>query len=115
MSAPAIGSRFEHDGTTWRVDAYLRRREIPPVDCYDPWAKILNDMRKKYPPRGFGPDNCPLEFCAAEDAEYVSAVGACGIIVRVSDVDVIGMVPWSEELLESERRTAASLIGQAVY
>jgi hypothetical protein len=95
-TVPDIGDRFAYDGRTYRVSAWIKPapRRL--------WSRDL------------GPDNCPLMFCAREEAIYVNGSGVCGAIVRVADVEVIGRVGWSEETLQSERLSAEALIGHEI-
>jgi hypothetical protein len=56
-----------------------------------------------------------MVFCLRDQAEYVSGSGVCGIIRRVEDVEIIGRVSWSEELIDEERRHAVRLAGQPIW
>ncbi|MEU4576081.1 hypothetical protein [Nonomuraea sp. NPDC023979] len=95
---PDIGDTFTRDGRSYRVTGWLKRSE-----------------RTGALARRLGPDSCPLQFCARDEAQYVSGYGICGVIVRVGDVVVTGRVPWTEDALASDRALAARLAGQRVY
>ena len=89
---PDIGDKFHYRDHGYRVDAWLKRSE--------------------HTGRNLGPDNCPLEFCARDEAQYVSGYGVCGVIVRLSDVVITGRVPWTKDDLASARATAVALVGR---
>ena len=123
---PRIGDTFAYafeyrDGRRdrpgrFRVSCYLKRHVPPPwpSDMPGPVRELFEEMRRKYPPGGHGPDNVPLVVCRRDEAEYVEGVGVCGVIVRVSDVHADGRVDWPEELLASARHHAELLIGEVV-
>jgi hypothetical protein len=94
---PAIGETFAYDEGRYRVTAWLCRASRAPI-----WARDL------------GPDRCKLRFCLREEAEYVSGAGVCGVVCRVSDVKVDGMVPWPADLLFDATQHAVWLAGQSV-
>lgn len=76
----------------FRVACYFKRHVPPawPDDMPGPVRELLEEMQRKYPPGCHGPDNVPLVVCRREEAEHVEGGGACGVIVRVSDVHVDG-------------------------
>jgi hypothetical protein len=96
-AVPDIGDLFEYDGHTFRVSGWLK-----------PAARRLAS-------RDVGPDRCPLVFCARDEAVYLSGSGVCGVIVRVTDVEVTGRVDWSEESFARAHKSAELLIGREVF
>lgn len=105
----------------WRVSCWLKRYERPPMaervakfpeHIREDMAEMLIRMDAKHPLAGHGPDRVPLIFCTRWEAEYVEGVEACGWIFRVSDIKATGRVPWSAELIESERKHANMLAGE---
>lgn len=105
---------YREKPSRWRVDAYLKRYTPPPLA--PEVAEFFESIGMGFEPtaRRVGPDNVPLVFCRREEAEYVSAAATCGIIVRVSDVHVIGRVNWPDDLMDDARRHAEVLIGEVV-
>jgi hypothetical protein len=118
---PDIGDCFDYamhwESTphSYRVTGWMCRREppAPPGPDADPQTRmaweIVQELRaegKIDPPRGAGPDNVPLRFCLQHEAEYVTGSGVCGVIVRVTDVQVTRRVDWTPELLADERAMA---------
>jgi hypothetical protein len=91
---PEIGDTFVHDGRGYFVDAWLKRADA------DSAAEPV------------GPDRCPLVFCTRDEAGYVSGRGVSGVLLRVSDVQVSGRMPWGEGILAVARGAALGLVGQ---
>lgn len=91
-TVPDIGDTFDRDGRRQVVTAWYKRNPAPLPTS-----------------RPAGPDQCPLVFCAREEAEYV---GTGGPIVRVADVRVTGRVGWSDDMLTRHRATIATLVGR---
>lgn len=116
---PDIGDTFTHTvlGQTgrYRVAAWLRRRPPRAPDPDPRMEELLRDLETRYPRRGAGPDNVPLEFCRRWEAEYVEGHGVGGVIVRVADVRVTGRVQWSKDLLDGERKHAELIAGEPVW
>lgn len=115
MSTPDVGDLFEHEGETLRVSGWLRVKAPPEVraELRGLFAEVLEHLTFETA-RPQGPDRKPLEFCTRDDAEYVSGSGVAGRIVRVADVTVTGRVPWSQDVIDRERRTALAMVGQEV-
>lgn len=98
----------------YRVTCWLRRRP-PRTPHPDPAVEeMIQELARRYPPRGHGPDRVPLVFCRREEAEYVGGAGVAGIIVRVSDVRVTGRVNWLPEHIADERRMANLQAGESL-
>jgi hypothetical protein len=79
-----VGDRLAYDGHFYVVSG---------------WIKLA---LRRLASRNVGPDNCPLVFCSREEAVYVTGSGVCGVIVRVTDVEIVGRVEW----VGSELRTS---------
>ena len=124
---PDVGDTFTaaipHDNHPrhWRVSCWLKRHERPPMaervakfpeHIREDMAEMLIRMDAKHPLAVYGPDKVPLMFCTRWEAEYVEGVEACGWIFRVSDIKATGRVPWSAELIESERKHANMMAGE---
>lgn len=119
--APFPWNRLHVSSAThsYRVDAWMRRRPVLPVHYEDEGRQRIHEMFAEMiadgridMPRGFGPDNVPLEWCRREDAEYVSGVGVAGTIQRIADVTVTGRVSWDEKTIQADRDFANSLAGE---
>jgi hypothetical protein len=113
-AVPDVGDRFQVEGLQsteyYVVTSWLRRRP-PRKPNLDPLVEeMLRDLQKKYPQRGAGPDQVPLEWCSREQAEYVSARGVGGTIVRACDVVVTGHI--ENDHVASERDHANLLAGE---
>lgn len=100
---PDIGDTFAHDFGLGDGNVYDRTFRV------SGWLKRATGGGRKV-----GPDNCPLEFCPRDEAEYVSGSGVCGVILRAADVTIIGRVSWSGSVLAEERKGFNLLIGQRV-
>ena len=94
------GTRFIHQGRTFRLNSFLCEEiYTPPEDpllakIYAEWhqedeAQVPTGMRR-----------IKLRHCLPSEATYISGSGICGCIVKISDIEVIGMVEWSVEQLE---------------
>jgi hypothetical protein len=115
---PWYRRRTHTETSSYRVNSWMRRRSPLPVSHGEDdarialmFAEMIADGRID-PPRGFGPDNVPMEFCHREEAEYVSGVGVGGVIARLDEITLTGRVPWSEELIRQERDHANQLAGE---
>ena len=108
---PEVGSLVEYgtngygDGTArWRVSSYMRVAVRPTFQRGDWLGEILFDGCQRC-----GPEEERMQWCLPEEATHVSLTGVCGTIARIGEVKVTGMVPWSDEVLENERRRAREL------
>jgi hypothetical protein len=117
---PWYARRVIRDESSYRVTGWLRRRQprsvpAPATEAEAAVQRIMAQLRDEGqipPPRGFGPDDVPLEHCLREEAEYVSGYGVAGTIQRVADVTVTGRVSWSEEHIAEARELAVVLAGE---
>lgn len=106
------------DTSSYRVTSWMRRRSPRPEPRTEEEAfirQMIDDMiaeGKLSTPRGFGPDQVPLEHCLREEAEYVSGYGVGGTIQRVTDVTVTGRVSWDEKTIQEHRDLAIALAGE---
>jgi hypothetical protein len=112
---PDIGDLFEHDGSVYRVDGWVRPA-APPEPAWHERGTFAEELDRLVfeTLREHGPDRRRLEFCARKDAEYVVGYGVAGVIVRVAGVRVSGRVPWPPETVERQRRLALALVGRPV-
>ena len=55
-----------------------------------------------------------MMWCAKEEATHVTGAGVAGCIEKLSDIEVTGRVPWTEEMIQSEVEQHERLIGQYV-
>lgn len=114
---PDIGDTFTVAGIMapehYVVTSYFKRWVRPPVAEH--LRDLVEEMDRKYPPAGHGPDNVPLVFCRREEAEYVGGRGVAGRIMRIEDVHVDGRVGWSEEHLAEERQMVELAAGERLF
>jgi hypothetical protein len=103
---------------SYRVTGWMRRRPPRPAPR-DEQQALLREMfdqmiadGRMEGPRGFGPDQVPLEFCHREEAEYVGGAGVAGTIERLSDITLTGRVSWDEKTIQEERDFANRLAGE---
>lgn len=115
-------SRQFSDTHSYRVTAWLKRWERPPIDpnLTEREHELLEGLRRHLDsqglgPQGYGPDNVPLVFCSRDEAEYVSGAGVAGTIARVTDITVTGRVDWESKALDAARDHAHLLIGERVF
>lgn len=115
-TVPDIGDLFTYEGESFRVSGWLKRMARPEPPAWDrsPLKDVLDDLLYDSQQR-IGPDHERLMFCIRGEAEYVSASGIAGRVVRVADVKVTGRVNWSEELFDHARHEAACLVGRPVW
>lgn len=116
LLAPDVGEIFDIEGVSYRVTCWLRRRPARsiPVPEDHPDRRFWEEMATVFPPTNYGPDQCPLEFCRREDAEYVSGTAAGGRIVRVREVTVTGTVDWPAVDIAMARQRAERMAGHPV-
>jgi hypothetical protein len=91
----------------FRIDNFLRVAKEPRWDISDPEQAMLAEC--------LGEQNDIVTrwyWCAPEDATHVSGSSVCGVVARVEDITMTGMVTWSEELLSQVRKEAASWVGR---
>lgn len=108
---PEVGSIVEYgtngygDGPAkWRVNSYLRVAVRPDFSKDDWLSAILFDGCQRC-----GPEEERMQWCLPEEATHVSLAGVCGTIARIGEVKVVGMVQWSERMLQEERDHARRL------
>jgi len=112
--APDVGSRVEYKGNTYRVNSWLREQDVPePLDIDVDIDDMLNDIIVQASYTNQNGKN--LVWCIREEATHVSCSGICGACVPVTEVKVIGRVPWTEEDIEKLRDSALRKVGQMVW
>ncbi|MFL1449258.1 hypothetical protein ACI77O_12755 [Pseudomonas tritici] len=111
LSPPALtaGATFEHMGSKYRIDAFLCEHvRTPPTDSF--LARMLDELDAEkaasLPP---GMRHIRLRFCMPEEATFVSGSGVCGCLVKLSEIQITGMVAWSDEALAVHHAEALSL------
>jgi hypothetical protein len=116
---PWYRRRTYTETNSYRVNSWMRRRQVLPVRHEDEQDQFVAEMIAEMiadgridPPRGFGPDNVPMEFCHREEAEYVSGYGVGGVIARLGEITLTGRVTWDEETIQEHRDLANQLAGE---
>lgn len=107
MIAPAFGAIFVHEGRRYRVKGFMKPA-TPPQDP-DSLEAILFETARE-----FTEDQVRLERCPRNEAVYVSGAGVAGCIVKITDIEVVGMVPWDPEFLAQQEQSSRRLWGQVL-
>lgn len=107
--APEVGAIVEYGvdqisqkPRRYRVKSYLCRVLERPDFGDDVIAEILFDSCREF-------DGSRMRWCLREEATHLSMTGICGSIARVEDCVVVGMVAWTEKLLDEARASAERL------
>lgn len=105
-----------------RVDGYFKSwkppvREPAPADDVEAvmrnlLGKILDEGNREFEVAG---KRTRLVGCLREEAEFVSCVGVCGHIYGINEVEVVGLVSWSEDVIAEERRGWSFHVGQVIF
>lgn len=102
------GARFAYQGSNYRLNSFLC--EVSAEPQVDPWLSDLfaeweAEEAAKVP---IGMRRIKLRYCLPEEAEFVTGSGVCGCIAPIDEVELDGMVEWSEsELAEHHERALA--------
>lgn len=111
--APEVGAIVEYGldsfgkkPQTYRVDSWMRER-APLVkakrgDFSDVIDEILYDAQQEIKGK-------KMEWCLRHEATHLSLSGICGAVAPIEECKVVGMVTWSKELLDHERKQAREL------
>lgn len=109
------GAHFTHDGRSFRLNSFLCEVvDTPPENpliakLFAEWD--AEDMAALPP----GMRRIKLRYCLPEEATFVSGSGVCGCVVAISEIEVDGMVPWSEEELIEHHENALRKGREARY
>jgi hypothetical protein len=101
----------------YRVNGWMKTATPPPPAPKNPhdtsghMASLMQHILYSTE-QGIGPDNKRLVACVRKEAEYLSCSGVSGAIIRVGDAEVVGRVPWSEEMIDDLRASALRRVGQ---
>lgn len=106
--APALCSRFAVPNDldlsgkprTYRLTGYYKEKQKPQFAEHDWLGQILWESEEE---NVYGEKNIMLVKCSRKEAEFVSGAGIAGCIRRIQDIEVIGMVNWSEEEIREEQ------------
>lgn len=102
-------AKVAYKGSTWRVGGFLK--EAPkPADPNNWIAQILFEAQQE-----IGPDNKRLMFCEQNEAEYLSLVGVCGAVARLSECEFVEVVGWSQDVIKEQQESYKHLIGEVIF
>lgn len=102
------GVRFTYQGSNYRLNCFLR--EVSAEPQVDPW---LADLLAEWDAEDAasvpaGMRRIKLRYCLPEEAEFVSGSGVCGCLAPIDEIELDGMVEWSEkDLAEHHERALA--------
>lgn len=101
MSRPQLCDIFEHNGSTYRVDGFMKWVEFPFQGKDDP------DPKKRFTYMALvqlhGKTSVRRQvWCTAEEAEFVTGCGVGGTIAPISEVKVTGRVSWDEATIAEQ-------------
>ncbi|TAL42453.1 MAG: hypothetical protein EPN91_08720 [Salinibacterium sp.] len=100
LVASDVGALVTYNGANYRVKAWLREWQRPPVvDAIE--ALIWEETQQLAGKR--------MQFCSRHAATHVALVGICGAIAPAVEVKVTGRVNWPEEHIEGARALANQL------
>jgi len=103
----------------WRVDGFYKtwvsprkdrsklsdemRKQVEMTD--EIMEEILAEERAEMTPTERDRSNRRFKIipCSREEAEFVSGVGVSGILLRLEDTEIIGVVEWEDSKIISER------------
>jgi hypothetical protein len=95
------GARFLYGGRSYRLNSFLCEViDTPPEDAFlaQLFAEWAAEDDAQVPP---GMRRIKLRYCLPEEATYVTGSGVCGCVAAISEIEVVGMVPWpTADLIE---------------
>jgi hypothetical protein len=121
MKGPAFGSTFLVKGDVdryqinrhqWRVSGYMKATPRPKfADSFNgELDELLFDSCRE-----FTADKVRLMWCPREEAEYVTGSGVCGVIKRLDEIEITGMVAWSQEQIDEAERSSFRNHGRMLF
>lgn len=105
------GALFHYRGSCFRLNSFLCEAEDK--QCDDPLlAKLFSEIEAEEAAEAAklpgGMRRVKLRYCLPEEAEFVTGSGVCGCIAPLNEIELDGMVDWSEsELAEHHERALA--------
>ena len=122
--APDIGTTFDYQGSSYRVDCWLKamldQSDITMAMISKKAMEVgelspdLIDMILASTQRKLGPRNEKLIGCTREEAEYVSGVGVGGCLAPIEEIKITGRVKWPAHIIDECREQALRLVGRPV-
>lgn len=103
--ALVAGARFLYKGRSYRLNTYMCEVAKSLPDC-----PILAELVAQWEAEDdaevpAGMRRIKLRHCLPAVATYVSGSGICGCVAPISEIEVVGLVPWSnEDLIEYQDR-----------
>jgi len=115
LLAPDTGTLIEYEGHKYRVDAWMKERDIPePIDIFkSELSAVFQDIIDQS--NHVNDNGKNWVWCVREEATHLSCSGVSGCIVPVKDAKVVGRVSWSEEAIDDHRKDALSLVGEVIF
>lgn len=97
------------ESNTYRVKSFLKQW-VPPAltDEEQSIMDLLNIDSNNRKDEAL-PARIALVRCHPEDAQFVSAIGTCGIIAPITHVKHVGCVAWDNDTINEERESYAKL------
>jgi len=98
-----------NESNTYRVKSFLKQW-VPPAltDEEQSIMDLLNIDNNNREDEAL-PARIALVRCHPEDAQFVSAIGTCGIIAPITHVTRVGCVDWDDDTINEERERYAKL------
>ncbi len=108
---PAAGALFNYEGRKYRLNSWLCPVE-PRQPSTDVIGQLLDEIEAEELAKNPNAQRIKLRWCLPEEATYVSGSGVGGCVARLEDIEVVGMVAWSDaDLAEA----AASALRRGKY
>lgn len=100
------GARFVHQGHDYRLNSFLCEVQEKPVEhelLAGLFAQWDAEEAASTPP---GMRRIKLRYCLPQEASFVSGSGVAGCVVAIEEIELDGMVEWSEQQLAEHHAEA---------
>ncbi len=105
--APAVGTKFNYNGGSYRVKSWLKEIEVPRSDDW------IDDLLYEVNHKNKNGKN--WQWCSKKEATHVSGYGVAGCIAPISEIEITGRVDWPEDILKEQEDHAIRQIGRILY
>lgn len=105
------GATFNYRGSSYRLDAFLcEYTSTPPKEPF--LARLMAEFEAEENAKLLpGTRRIRLRFCLPSEATYVSGSGVSGCVAAISEIEITGMVSWSESAL-ADHQAEAQFLGE---
>jgi hypothetical protein len=114
--ALVAGACFTYQGSKYRLNTFMCEEEVSPLPECQIMAELLAEWRAEDAasvPEGMR--RFRLRHCLPFEATFVSGSGVCGCIAPIADIEINGLVRWTEEELTEHHEKALKKGREARY